>query len=103
MNPNSLWITIGIGTGVAGGILGSFMAWRWSRGECAKAVNSITAALTFLLALAASLVVFKVKTQWEYRVWLLLAPASLIYWFISQVRTIRTRQRHGLFDHGDEV
>jgi len=103
MNPNSLWITIGISTGVAGGILGSFMAWRRSRGERAKAVNSITAALTLFLTMVASLVVFKVKTQWGYRVWLLLAPASLIYWFVSQVRMIRTRQRHGQFDPGDEV
>jgi hypothetical protein len=79
------------------------MAWRWSRGECAKAVNSTTAALTLLLAAAAGLVVFKVKTQWEYRVWLLIAPASLVYWFVSQVRMIRTRQQQGQYDPRDEV
>jgi hypothetical protein len=94
---------IGISTGVTGGILGSFIAWRWSRGERAKAVNTTTAALTLLLAMAASLVVFKVKTGWEYRVWLLPAPASLIYWFVSQVRMIRARQRGGHCDFGDEV
>ncbi|MFH1314382.1 MAG: hypothetical protein ABIJ00_14290 [Candidatus Eisenbacteria bacterium] len=103
MNPDSLWIIIGIGTGVAGGILGSLMAWRRSRGERTRAVSPTTATLTLLLAVAAGLVVFKVKTQLEYRLWLLLAPASLIYWFVSQVRMIRTVQRQKQCDPRDEV
>ena len=94
MNAGSFWITVGISTGVAAGILGGYVSWRWSRGGYAKAATPTTAALTLILAVAAGLTVFKVRTAWEHRVWLLLAPASLIYWFASQVRMIRARQRH---------
>ena len=103
MNPNSLWVIVGISTGVAAGILGSFMGWMRSRGEHAKAVNSATAALTLLLAVAAGLVVLRVKIQWEYRVWLLLAPVFLTHWFVSQVRMIRSGRCHGQCRSGDEV
>jgi hypothetical protein len=74
-----------------------------SRGVQAKAVNPTTAAITLVLALTAGLVVFKVKTRWEYRVVLALGPGFLIYWFISQVRMIRARQRHTQPDDDAEV
>jgi hypothetical protein len=89
MSANSLWIAVGVLTGASAGILGAYAGWRRSRGEHAKAVNTGTALLTLLLALAAGLAVFKVKTSWQYRAFLILAPAFLLHWFVRQVRTVR--------------
>jgi hypothetical protein len=103
MNPSSLWVTVGVSTGVAAGILGTYISWRQSRGDFAKAVTPTTAALTLVLVVASCLTVLGVKAAWEHRAWLFLVPASLTYWFANQVRTIRARRRNRRWDHGEEV
>ena len=104
VNHNPLWIMIGTLTGVTAGILGAFVSVRASRVGYAKAVSPATAALSLILAVAGCLTVFKVEAAWGHRVWLLLVPASLVYWFASQVRTVlRAGRRSGWRDRGDEV
>jgi hypothetical protein len=93
MNPGSLWITVGICTGVAAGVLGAYVAWRRSKRTYGAGVTTGTATLTLILAVAAAVSVFKVQTSWEHRLCLLLAPAFLVYWFVSQVRAIRAERR----------
>jgi hypothetical protein len=104
VNQNSLWIMVGILTGAAAGILGACVSVRASRVGYARAVNPATAAVTLILAIAACLTALEVDAAWGHRVWLFLVPASLVYWFASQVRTIlRGGRRRGRGNREEEV
>ena len=98
MNQNMPWIVVGILTGVGTGVLGAVVSVRRSRMGSARAVSPATAAVTLGLAVAAWLTALEVETAWPHRLWLLLVPVSLVYWFISQVQTILRARRRG---HGD--
>jgi hypothetical protein len=95
---------VGILTGVVAGVLGACVSVRASRVGYARAVSPTTAAVTLVLAVAACLTAFEIEAAWGHRVWLFLAPASLVYWFTSQVQTIlRAGRRRGPGDGKGEV
>ena len=103
MNPGSFWIIVGICTGAAAGIMGAYVAWRRSCRARGTAFSAATATVTWILALAATVTVFKVKASWEHRMCLFLGPAFLIYWFVSQVRAIRAERRDKRWNPRQEV
>jgi len=103
VNQNLLWIVVGILTGVGTGVLGAVVSVRRSSTGYERAVSPATAAVTLGLAVAAWLTALKVEAAWPHRMWLLLVPTSLVYWFMSQVRTILRARGRGRGDRGREV
>jgi hypothetical protein len=89
MNPQLLWVWIGIAIGTAAGITGAYAGWRQAHGGWTKGFAVRIVVVASALAAGGVLTILRLPVSWENRVCLLLGPAFLIFWVLRQLSAMR--------------